>query len=726
MPQKFQYAPGLPGYGTKGVDGSSGLQGIATYFSGYNGNSDSVTIKSKIIANKELFSGDDYIPGYPIRVYQTGDVFIDKDARIFQIDFDEPNLYKDTGIFLNTSGFFETGPTQTAAPGFQRFSNAFTNEQFLIDSVYSLNAGDYTTKTEQIYDTSNGYFARVNYVGNDITPNFKDRIFPFAVWIANDGGDFSSIALMREYNNNIWHLGNKNGGVQRDVSLVLDFNRVTVSGDLYADNIYGTIQGSIETNDIVIGGHLETGTYVNVGTYLNVGGNITSSGSISASNFSGSHSGTSSGTNTGDNPGIVTLYAGNGMNFSTISGSGSSGTITLGIPGTSSTSSSNSVSSTSHTHDIDVTLTDSGVSGVLPIEKGGTEKSVLIPNSILRGNGPSSIIDNGNLTYQETGYLYVNNALGLQFGRFEGSGHDVNICVVDSTPYQDTGHSIAIQSGNGGFTATSHGAQGGWLRLYSGDGGDQLIPGTDGGGGGPIFMVSGNGGDANSGVGGDGGDGGDIVIYGGSGGDGYSSDGDDGDVFLGLAGGSSGASKRGYVYTGRPVVGNEGLLFIGRSSSPSPPSNTTWGKIWYDYNQEEYRSHIYNGSSWTVTTWSQLPACPYLYIKKDGKYIFFSEILENHIYIENDYEESYDIPSIFIDPSSNFEIKISEEKKEYSYLKDIRILNPDGSILISNEEIEDINLFEGDFINLSFSGVNPGAKFLISGYYVPIKFKIIE
>ena len=77
MPRKFVYAPGLPGYGTRGVDGSTGLLGIATYFSAYDGNSDTVTIKSKIIANKELFSTDTLLPGYPDRVYQDGDIFIE-------------------------------------------------------------------------------------------------------------------------------------------------------------------------------------------------------------------------------------------------------------------------------------------------------------------------------------------------------------------------------------------------------------------------------------------------------------------------------------------------------------------------------------------------------------------------------------------------------------------------------------------------------------------------
>ena len=163
MPRKFIYGPGLPGYGTKGVDGSTGLLGLATYFSAYDGNSDTITIKSKIIANKELFSTDNLLPGYPERTYQTGDIFIDKNARIFQIDFSESNLYKDTGIYLNTSGFFTAGPIQGSPPGFERYSNRYETEKFLIDVVYAnVDPGDYTQRPVNVYSNSPKYFAQVH------------------------------------------------------------------------------------------------------------------------------------------------------------------------------------------------------------------------------------------------------------------------------------------------------------------------------------------------------------------------------------------------------------------------------------------------------------------------------------------------------------------------------------------------------------------------------------
>ncbi len=200
MTRKFVYSPGLPGYGTKGVDGSSGLPGISTYFSSYNGATDTVTIKSKIIANQELFSTTNPLPGG--RSYQEGDIFIDINARIYQIDFGEVNLYKDTGIFLNTSGFFLSGPTQSLSPNFERYSNQYDTEKYLIDSVYSNDVGDYTTFPTEIYDLKPLYFGRVDFVDKDLSPDFTTQgsnYYPFNVWNIDSIDDADSIALCKIY-----------------------------------------------------------------------------------------------------------------------------------------------------------------------------------------------------------------------------------------------------------------------------------------------------------------------------------------------------------------------------------------------------------------------------------------------------------------------------------------------------------------------------------------------
>ena len=53
------------------------------------------------------------------------------------------------------------------------------------------------------------------------------------------------------------------------------------------------------------------------------------------------------GTNSGDNPGVTSVASGNGMNFTTITGTG---TVTMGTPSTVSGATSNSASGTTHTH----------------------------------------------------------------------------------------------------------------------------------------------------------------------------------------------------------------------------------------------------------------------------------------------------------------------------------------------------------------------------------------
>ena len=74
---KFNYAPGQPGYGTKGIDGSTGLLGLSIWGTDYNAVSNSVILNSRISSNLDLYSGSGIaIPGYPTRIYQTGDLFI--------------------------------------------------------------------------------------------------------------------------------------------------------------------------------------------------------------------------------------------------------------------------------------------------------------------------------------------------------------------------------------------------------------------------------------------------------------------------------------------------------------------------------------------------------------------------------------------------------------------------------------------------------------------------
>lgn len=232
----FKYAPGVPGYGSKGTDGSTGLQGSGTYFSSYNGKTDQIIIKQKIQTNQELFTGDSSLPGWPVRTYQTGDIFIDKNARIFQINLEIPDQFEDKESVLNTSEFFEEGPIQADAPNFHRYSNSYSIDKKIIDIVYSNNYGDWTDAPEYIYGASPRYYAQTMLVDSGIvdwnTANFGEY-FPFQLWRTDSISDSDSIALSREHNNNIWHLGNlDNSDSVRNVKLSLDFNEINLKGEI--------------------------------------------------------------------------------------------------------------------------------------------------------------------------------------------------------------------------------------------------------------------------------------------------------------------------------------------------------------------------------------------------------------------------------------------------------------------------------------------------------------
>jgi hypothetical protein len=248
--RNFDYSPGLPGYGTRGVDGSIGFAGLATYFSSYNGNSDSVSIKAKIIANKLLLPTDELLPGYPTRIYQTGDVFIDKNGSVFKIDLATSNLYVATGQQLNTTGFFESGPSTTSTPVYGRFSNAFATSKFLIDSVYvSSNVGNYTANPTSIYGIPALNYGYINFTQNGI-----NSYQPIAVYSSSTDPAHPerAIALVKEETHNVWHLGNLDGtGTLRDTSLFLDFKDIITNGV-----IHGNVQGSITSINLDLPGWL--------------------------------------------------------------------------------------------------------------------------------------------------------------------------------------------------------------------------------------------------------------------------------------------------------------------------------------------------------------------------------------------------------------------------------------------------------------------------------------
>ena len=126
---KFQYSPGLIGYGAKGVDGSTGLQALGIYFTDRNPFTDFITLSTSIKNSEVLWSSA--APGTKLpggRKYINGDLFIDPRGFIYEIIDAAIGDYENTGMTLNKSTFFTDAPwfNETDLPSeFFRFFNKY-------------------------------------------------------------------------------------------------------------------------------------------------------------------------------------------------------------------------------------------------------------------------------------------------------------------------------------------------------------------------------------------------------------------------------------------------------------------------------------------------------------------------------------------------------------------------------------------------------------------------
>ena len=101
MNEKFKYAPGRPGFGTKGNDGSVGSQGLAMYFTDFDPVSDTTLINSRIANDFALWSANPPVSLPGGRVYVTGDLFFDSEGKAYEINA-ETDTYEYKFASLNT------------------------------------------------------------------------------------------------------------------------------------------------------------------------------------------------------------------------------------------------------------------------------------------------------------------------------------------------------------------------------------------------------------------------------------------------------------------------------------------------------------------------------------------------------------------------------------------------------------------------------------------------
>jgi hypothetical protein len=220
---KFKYAAGLPGYGTPGIDGSAGSNGLSMYFTDLDTVNDQIAITSKISANEYIWSVDSStLPAG--KTYQTGDLFVDSKGRIYKIDLNLVNLFTPTSLKLSASQLFTDSGSASLELGLERWSNTFNAN--LIDTVLTENEVDYTTSPTGIYNTSPLDFARIEYA--DAAPNSFN---PFTVYVGDNINNESALAIVRSTGDGVFHLGNLNDTLTdaRNTDLTFDVRNLIVS-----------------------------------------------------------------------------------------------------------------------------------------------------------------------------------------------------------------------------------------------------------------------------------------------------------------------------------------------------------------------------------------------------------------------------------------------------------------------------------------------------------------
>jgi hypothetical protein len=261
MNDKFRYAPGKPGFGTKGSDGSIGLQGLSMYFTDYNCETESSNIITAIENNYVLWSISSSDPLPDNRIYVTGDLFVDSNGKIYEIDA-ESDTFTYKFASLNTAGYFLSAGV-ASNDDYNRYYNNNTGPKYLIDSVYADSAIAYYATPSNIYNIAPINFGHIDF-SNIILNNYN----PFTVFSSGETAgtdDAKSLAIVRDVNSNTFRIGNlDNAGNIRNVNLIFDvsslkhtkqplsyFNVDTPDGEILTNteiNANALFEGVFDTN----------------------------------------------------------------------------------------------------------------------------------------------------------------------------------------------------------------------------------------------------------------------------------------------------------------------------------------------------------------------------------------------------------------------------------------------------------------------------------------------
>lgn len=244
MSNKFKYAPGKPGFGSKGDRGTDGVQGLSMYFTDFDPLTQSILINSRIQNNQSLWSTNPP-PSLPEgRVYKTGDLFFDEDGKTYEIDA-ENNTFSYKFASLNRGGFFLPIGYETNE-GYLRYFNSNSGTKYIIDNVYT-NSGavDYTQAPSFIYSINPGDFTRIEYT--NVKPDDNYNAFTAYTIGRNDN---EALALVYDEMTSTFRLGNLDAaGIIRNTNLTFDVSVLKVTKQEGVNTFNSnTPEGAVLTN----------------------------------------------------------------------------------------------------------------------------------------------------------------------------------------------------------------------------------------------------------------------------------------------------------------------------------------------------------------------------------------------------------------------------------------------------------------------------------------------
>jgi len=246
MSDKFKYAPGKPGFGSKGDRGEDGQQGLSMYFTDLDPVNNVTIINGKITNDQVLWSSSSSILPSG-RVYETGDLFFDSDGKCYEINA-STNTFTYKFAELTLAGFFSPLGV-TTNNDFERYFNNNTTPKYIIDNIYTDSGGiDYSLVPNTIYGINTYNFTRIEYCNVESTGDYN----PFTVYSSGETpitDDHKALAIVRDYTTNTFRIGNlDNNGNIRNINLIFDVSllrQTKESGNSFNTN---TPEGTILTN----------------------------------------------------------------------------------------------------------------------------------------------------------------------------------------------------------------------------------------------------------------------------------------------------------------------------------------------------------------------------------------------------------------------------------------------------------------------------------------------